>query len=44
MAELADALDLGSSGREALRVRIPPFAPFLAVHREQSGPTFQLQP
>lgn len=27
MAELADALDLGSSAREGVGVRVPPFAP-----------------
>ena len=29
VAELADALDLGSSAREGLGVRFPPFAPFI---------------
>jgi hypothetical protein len=31
VAELADALGSGSSGRKAVRVRVPPSAPFFSL-------------
>ena len=38
MAELADAPDLGSGGRKALGVRLPPFAPAFAERSLRPGP------
>ncbi len=34
MAELADALGSGSSGRKAVRVRLPPSAFFISMKKE----------
>ena len=31
VAELADALDSGSSGRKAMGVQVPPSAPYLSI-------------
>lgn len=34
VAELADALDSGSSGTSTMRVQIPPSAPYMKVRRK----------
>jgi hypothetical protein len=38
VAELADALDSGSSGRKAVRVQIPPSAPLQKMNTPQNTP------
>jgi hypothetical protein len=40
VAELADALDLGSSGRKAMGVRPSPFAPELTQSRNRDASLF----